>query len=58
MRFRLMRHMIWIVCGIKAVKHENMNINIVGVVKRCAHYMQKNCMGFMVILEKDERLRL
>lgn len=33
--------MTWIVHGIKAVKHRNMNINIVGVEKRYVHYMQE-----------------
>ncbi len=34
----LMKNMIWTVCGGKAAKHGNMNINIAGAAKRCAHY--------------------
>ena len=30
-----------LVCGGKAGKHGNMNINTAGAVKRCVHYMQK-----------------
>lgn len=31
--------MIWIIYGIKVVKHGHMNINTVGAVKRCVPYM-------------------
>ena len=48
--------MIWTVCGTRVEKHGNMNINIVGGGKTlCALYARENCMGFMIILGKDER---
>ncbi len=51
-----MKNMIWIVCGIKAVKHGNMNTNTVAAAKLCVHYMQEKT-GFMIIFGKAERLK-
>nr|WP_330378927.1 DUF3788 family protein [Clostridioides difficile] len=53
-----MKSMKWNVYGIKVAKHGIMNISIVEVAKTlCALYARENCVGFMIILGKDERLK-
>ena len=49
--------MIWNVPGIRAAKHGNMNKYRRGGKTLCAFYARESCVGFMVILGKEERLK-
>ena len=51
-----MKNMIWIVCGIKAEKHGKYEYKYRrGGKTLCALYARENCVGFMIILGKDEQ---